>query len=227
MALRSTIFGWRWRQRATISSALENGCGGRVAVCALRDQSRFADPSRNLSFYEVTQTYRLPVVVEENENKVEDVAKLAPEAGYLLTTAFPYLTLREADDILTETEGPGGDFWTMACRSVCIRVSIYTRQAKKPSLVLLKRPNLVSRSLARSGGHAGSNIELSKRPVDNTGGTLTISDGAHAAFFARCSADRCDPSRQNLPPCRRRSAVDRAQASHWSRRRLLCRKPAC
>jgi hypothetical protein len=83
---------------------------GRVAVCALRDQSRFADPSRNLSFYEVTQTYRLPVVVEENENKVEDVAKLAPEAGYLLTTAFPYLTLREADDILTETEGPGGGF---------------------------------------------------------------------------------------------------------------------
>jgi hypothetical protein len=63
-----------------------------------------------LSFYEVTQTYRLPVAVEENENKVEDVAKLAPEAGYLLTTAFPYLTLREADDILTETEGPGGGF---------------------------------------------------------------------------------------------------------------------
>ena len=96
--------------RDHMTSALENGCGGRVAVCALRDQSRFADPSRNLSFYEVTQTYRLPVVVEENENKVEDVAKLAPEAGYLLTTAFPYLTLREADDILTETEGPGGGF---------------------------------------------------------------------------------------------------------------------
>ena len=95
--------------RDHMTSALENGCGGRVAVCALRDQSRFADPLRNLSFYEVTQTYRLPVVVEENENKVEDVAKLAPEAGYLLTTAFPYLTLREADDILTQTQGPGGD----------------------------------------------------------------------------------------------------------------------
>jgi hypothetical protein len=111
-----------------------------------------------LSFYEVTQTYRLPVVVEENENKVEDVAKLAPEAGYLLTTAFPYLTLREADDILTETEGPGGAFLMMARRSVCIRVSIYTRQAKKPSLVLIKHPNLVSRSLARSGtGYTGAN----------------------------------------------------------------------
>jgi hypothetical protein len=35
---------------------------------------------------------------------------LAPEAGYLLTVAFPYLTLAEADAILTETEGPGGGF---------------------------------------------------------------------------------------------------------------------
>jgi hypothetical protein len=40
----------------------------------------------------------------------EDVAKLAPEAGYLLTAAFPYLTLAQADDILSSTEGPGGGF---------------------------------------------------------------------------------------------------------------------
>jgi len=41
---------------------------------------------------------------------VEDVAKLAPEAGYLLTAAFPYVSLQAADVILTETEGPGGGF---------------------------------------------------------------------------------------------------------------------
>ena len=96
--------------RVDMTKALESGCGDRVAVCALRDHSRFADSSSNQNFYEVTQTYGLPIVFEENENKVEDVAKLAPEAGYLLTAAFPYLTLREADDILTETEGPGGGF---------------------------------------------------------------------------------------------------------------------
>jgi hypothetical protein len=96
--------------RVDMTKALESGCGDRVAVCALRDHSRFADSSSNQNSYEVTQTYGLPIVFEENEKKVEDVAKLAPEAGYLLTAGFPYLTLREADDILTETEGPGGGF---------------------------------------------------------------------------------------------------------------------
>jgi hypothetical protein len=38
------------------------------------------------------------------------VSKLAPEAGYLLTSAFPSVSLEEADRILTETEGPGGGF---------------------------------------------------------------------------------------------------------------------
>ena len=93
-----------------MTKALEGGCGARVAVCALRDHSRFADSSSNRNFYEATQTYDLPVVFEESEKKVEDVAELAPEAGYLLTTAFPCLTLAQADDILTETEGPGGGF---------------------------------------------------------------------------------------------------------------------
>ena len=41
---------------------------------------------------------------------VEDVAELVPEARYLLTIAFPALTLEQADQILTETEGPGGGF---------------------------------------------------------------------------------------------------------------------
>jgi hypothetical protein len=41
---------------------------------------------------------------------LEDIGQLAPEAGYLLTVAFPSLALKEADRILTETEGPGGGF---------------------------------------------------------------------------------------------------------------------
>jgi hypothetical protein len=48
------------------------------------------------------------VVFAQTATGAEDVGKLAPEAGYLLTAAFPYLTLAEADAILTETEGPGG-----------------------------------------------------------------------------------------------------------------------
>jgi hypothetical protein len=66
--------------------------------------------TNNRNFYEITQTYGLPIVFEDNEKNAEDVAALAPEAGYLLTTAFPYLTLAQADDILTETEGPGSGF---------------------------------------------------------------------------------------------------------------------
>ncbi len=38
------------------------------------------------------------------------MGKLAPETGYLLTAAFPYLTLDQANAILTATEGPGGGF---------------------------------------------------------------------------------------------------------------------
>jgi membrane-associated phospholipid phosphatase len=96
--------------RVDMTKALEDGCGARVAVCALRDHSRFADSSSNRNFYEATQTYDLPVVFEGYERRVENVAELAPEAGYLLTIAFPCLTLAQADDILTETEGPGGGF---------------------------------------------------------------------------------------------------------------------
>ena len=64
----------------------------------------------NEAFYGVTQTYALPVVHRQNAGILEDVGKLAPEAGYLLTAAFPFLTLAQANQILTETEGPGGGF---------------------------------------------------------------------------------------------------------------------
>lgn len=48
----------------------------------------------------------LPATAKESE----DVATIAPEAGYLLTAAFPTLTLSQADALLTQTESPGGGF---------------------------------------------------------------------------------------------------------------------
>jgi len=96
--------------RADLTKALETGCGDTVAACAKQDDSRFAHPAKNRAFYETTQTYGLPVVFTPNAKGTEDVGKLAPEAGYLLTAAFPYLSLCQADAILTATEGPGGGF---------------------------------------------------------------------------------------------------------------------
>jgi hypothetical protein len=96
--------------RAELKSALEQGCGDTMVACARDDTGRFSDAALNEAFYLTTQTYGLPVVHEKTANTVEDVGKLAPEAGNLLTAAFPSLTLEQADQILTETEGPGGGF---------------------------------------------------------------------------------------------------------------------
>ncbi|HEY5214712.1 MAG TPA: phosphatase PAP2 family protein [Acidobacteriaceae bacterium] len=96
--------------RVAISAALQEACGNTVEVCAEEDTGRFSDPAADEAFYADTQTYGLPVTYPENASGLEDVHNLAPEAGYLLTIAYPSLTLRQADDILTETEGPGGGF---------------------------------------------------------------------------------------------------------------------
>jgi membrane-associated phospholipid phosphatase len=96
--------------RADVTSALQAACGNTIAVCARQDIGRLSNPAANVAFYAVTQTYNLPVVYPKTADAVEDVAKLAPEAGYLLTVAFPSLTLEQANQILTETEGPGGGF---------------------------------------------------------------------------------------------------------------------
>jgi PAP2 superfamily len=96
--------------RADLTKALEAACGDTVQACARQDTGRFNAPAMNEAFYAVTQTYGLPVVHPEIADKAEDVTTLAPEAGYLLTVAFPKLSLEEANRILTETEGPGGGF---------------------------------------------------------------------------------------------------------------------
>jgi hypothetical protein len=96
--------------RADITKALEAACGDTVAACARQDTGRFNAPAMNEAFYASTQTYGLGVAHAETADKVEDIGALAPEAGYLLTVAFPKLSLDEANRILTETEGPGGGF---------------------------------------------------------------------------------------------------------------------
>lgn len=96
--------------RADMVKALETACGNSLAECAQEDIGRFSDAGNNAAFYAGTQTYGLPAVFLKNVGQIEDVAKLAPEAGYLLTVAFPSLSLQEADQILTVTEGPGGGF---------------------------------------------------------------------------------------------------------------------
>jgi hypothetical protein len=96
--------------RAEATTTLQAACGNRIEVCAREDIGRLSNPATNEAFYAVTQTYNLPVVYPKNAGGVEEVGKLAPEAGYLLTIAFPLLTLKQADQILTETEGPGGGF---------------------------------------------------------------------------------------------------------------------
>lgn len=96
--------------RSQLETLLQQACGKSVQECAIEDTGRFNNPAANDAFYASTLTYSLPVVYPTYANTVEDVAKVAPEAGYLLTVAFPKLTLAEADAILTETEGPGGGF---------------------------------------------------------------------------------------------------------------------
>ena len=96
--------------RADLTKALEAACGDTVAACARQDNGRFNAPAMNEAFYATTQTYGLAIAHPETADKVEDVGALAPEAGNLLTAAFPKLSLEEANRILTETEGPGGGF---------------------------------------------------------------------------------------------------------------------
>lgn len=96
--------------RSDLTAFLRDGCGGTLAACAGTDTGRFRDPAANAALYAATQTYGLPVVHPERAGTVVDVGRLAPEAGHLLTAAFPSLSLAEADAILTETQGPGGGF---------------------------------------------------------------------------------------------------------------------
>ncbi|MET0257278.1 MAG: phosphatase PAP2 family protein [Methylobacterium sp.] len=96
--------------RVDLTAFLAASCGGPVATCAATDTGRFKDAAANRAFYDATQTYGLPLVHPATADRAVDVGRTAPEAGHLLTAAFPSLTLDEANAILTATLGPGGGF---------------------------------------------------------------------------------------------------------------------
>lgn len=124
------------KARADIAATLQAACGNAMAACAKEDTGRFSDPAANEAFYASTQTYMLPVVYPQNAGVLEDVNKLAPEAGYLLTVAFPSLTLEQANKILTETEGPGGGFLDNGSSfGVYSRLNLYAAAARAEQLV--------------------------------------------------------------------------------------------
>ena len=96
--------------RQDVLSVLRKHCGKSIPECAAEDNGRFKHDAANEAMVEATLTYGLPTVHANTASGTEDISRLAPEAGNLLTAAFPLLTLAQADGILTSTEGPGGGF---------------------------------------------------------------------------------------------------------------------
>ena len=122
--------------RADVTKALEAACGKAVAACAREDTGRFSDPALNEAFYAATQTYGLPVVYPKAAAARPDVGTLAPEAGHLLTAAFPTMTLAQANAILTDTLGPGGGFLDDGSNfGVYSRLNLYAAGAKAAAAV--------------------------------------------------------------------------------------------
>lgn len=125
--------------KADVTAALEAACGDTIRACAEDDISRFSNAAMNQAFYASTQTYGLPVVYPDQARADVDVGKIAPEAGYLLTNAFPSLTLEEADRILTETLGPGGGFLDNGSAfGVYSRLDLYAASGKAAALARQK-----------------------------------------------------------------------------------------
>ena len=135
--------------RADMTAALQASCGNTIEACAREDTGRMNNPAANEAFYSSTQTYNLPVVYAKNASAIEDVGKLAPEAGYLLTIAFPSLTLERADQILTETEGPGGGFLDDGSSfGVYSRINLYAAGGRAAVVTSVRA------SANRGGSHA-------------------------------------------------------------------------
>jgi hypothetical protein len=121
--------------RADTTRALEAACGKTMPECAREDIGRLSNPAANEAFYADTQTYNLPVVYPKTASTIEDIDKLDKDAGYLLTAAFPSLTLEQADRILTETEGPGGGFLDDGSSfGVYSRINLYAAAGKAAAL---------------------------------------------------------------------------------------------
>jgi hypothetical protein len=100
------------------------------------------------------------VVYPKNAGVLEDVEKLAPKAGYLLTQAFSSLSLEQADKILTETEGPGGGFLDNGSEfGVYSRLNLYAAARRAEKII-------AGAKTAHAGLSTGTNMRaLRARPV--------------------------------------------------------------
>lgn len=126
--------------RAELQAFLRERCGDAVAACAAADRSRFKDAAANAAFYASTQTYGLPVVHRDRSDQTVDVTRVAPEAGYLLTAAFPAVTLAEANTILTDTLGPAGGFLDDgSVFGLYSRLDLYAAGGKAAALAATRR----------------------------------------------------------------------------------------
>ncbi len=122
--------------RSDLDAFLKDACGGAIAACAAADTGRFRNPVANEALVKATQTYGLPAVHPNTAAAAEDVGTLAPEAGTLLTVAFPSMSLAEADAILTETEGPGGGFLDDGSPfGIYSRIDLYAAAGKAAAFV--------------------------------------------------------------------------------------------
>jgi len=125
--------------RDDLDAALAAKTGQDIGKAAAADTGRFANAARDAAFYESTLTYGLPVVYPAQAGHAEDVLKIAPEAGYLLTYAYPALTLRQADAILTATEAPGGGFLDNGSAfGVYSRLDLYKASVQAQALLAAK-----------------------------------------------------------------------------------------
>ena len=125
--------------RTDLTAFLKEACGDTVATCARADTGRFRDAAANAALYDATQTYDLPVVHPQRVGTTDDVGRIAPEAGHLLTAAFPALSLAEANAILTETQGPGGGFLDDGSAfGVYARLNLYAAAGKAAALAARK-----------------------------------------------------------------------------------------
>jgi len=89
------------KRRARPRRRAAAGCGDTIAGLRARRYRRFNDSAADEAFVAATQTYGLPVVYPKAAETREDVATLAPERAPCSPFAFPYLSLAEADQILT------------------------------------------------------------------------------------------------------------------------------
>ena len=95
--------------------SLETECAARgqatIAACAQGDQSRFNNKANNQAYYTASLTMGLPVVNPTQPTKFDFKSTAETRnAGYLLQTRFPYLSLDQRADVITSTQLSGGGF---------------------------------------------------------------------------------------------------------------------